>query len=644
MNKFADKYSINKEKIAANWDVLQGEGVKAPIGKQNNNLLGWFKNIRINEYTVVFVWSCLSAFMIFSIYYLSIFKREKDYGMLKVLGCSRLRLFAIVFIELLILFVLGFILGYWCGNFLMEKMYQNLIRIFLPESIPIIGYRVNFTAITFGFTVTTLLLFLITMIIIHHIYKAKSLDLIRKNEKTLLKRRRILSYSNSHLIYSIACRFITIRKKMLFFVIISLSIGNIIFLTANYTLKELKEQKILEIKSDSGLGSDYRIYIGNTDLDKGIPEEKLKLLHNIKGIKDFYAFRYTLSSVILNASQYPNKHYFDPENEDKRLKEMTGGICTRQDNGSYLLRSNLWGYDKKAINSLNEYLIAGKINYQDIKENHKIIVRLSMSGTGKYDSVKIKPGDKIKIKVPKIQCYNDPKILEFQNDSLYNVIEAEVAATIKDVPTKNEYFIDTSGIDIIMDNRAFLQDTGIPDFNQVEMTKLKKQSERIINTQLSRITSDITNGIFVNHTIEVDRAESNYKQQLFIFGLMAFAIVLMSLLYVANCTRYLITMWKHEIYILKAIGLSKRQLYNMMILEAFIYSFSAFLLTAIFSSLSIGLVYLVLKRVLFFYKVTIQLSWCLTAVLGIGIFIVCLFIMLVSARSLMHSFTLKTKR
>lgn len=53
------------------------------------------------------------------------------------------------------------------------------------------------------------------------------------------------------------------------------------------------------------------------------------------------------------------------------------------------------------LKGLNPYIIDGKIDNSDMVKNNKVIVRLPMDGTGIYGAVDIKPGDTIKVKVPK---------------------------------------------------------------------------------------------------------------------------------------------------------------------------------------------------------------------------------------------------
>lgn len=61
---------------------------------------------------------------------------------------------------------------------------------------------------------------------------------------------------------------------------------------------------------------------------------------------------------------------------------MTGGICTKQSDGTFLLRTNLWGYDSQMLDSLQEFIIDGKIVPEEIETGQKAVVRLSMDGGG----------------------------------------------------------------------------------------------------------------------------------------------------------------------------------------------------------------------------------------------------------------------
>lgn len=637
MADLANKYKIKNETIAANWDVLESEGTKAPIGKANNNILGYLKNISINEYDITVVWSLLAAFMIYCLYYLSIFKRENDYGVLKALGYSRFRFFGNIVGELVILFLIGALPGYYLGKEITEKIYIRIMSLFLSSDITIAKYQENTNIIILGCTVIIVLFFAIAAVISQKIVNSKSADLLRKKEGVLLKKRRILSKRKSNTKYNIALRYITTRRALLLLIILSLSIGNILFVTVEYGLRQLKEQKISKVQLESGFDADYKIQIENTDLDNGITRQDLAAIKNIPGIDETLAFRYTLGAVVLKSDQYPNKDYFKPENDDKRLRDMTGGICTEETNGSYLLRTNVWGYDRNAVEHLKKYLIDGEIDFQDIAQNRKAIVRLSMSGTGKYDNVLIKPGDFITIKIPKIDFYDKDDILKFDKDDYYSTMKVEVAATIKDVPTKNKYFIGDSGIDIVLANSVFSQQTKIVDFNQVEAKKTTGSELREINSKLNSIVSSIKNASYVNYTIDIERSKANYTQQLLLFAAISIAIVLSGFLYVANCARHLIYAWRHEFSMLRAIGLADRDLYKMMAFQSLVYSGASFIVTCILCLLGMGVVYVLYKDVLFYYNVKYAIDWQLICGLGGINLLICLFIMIGTTRKLINS-------
>lgn len=635
MADIADKFEIKNETISANWDVLESEGTKAPIGKANNNILGYLKSISINEYVITVTWSVFAAFMIYCLFYLAVFKREKDYGVLKALGCSRVRFFGTIAGELIVLFLIGALPGYYLGKWITKKLYNEIMKLFLSGDITIIEYKENANIIILGCTVIIVLFFVIAIALSNKIVSSEGIDLLRKKERSLLKKRKIVSKSRADTKYIVALRYVTTRKSLLILIILSLSIGNILFVTAQYGLSQMKGQKILEVQLESGFDADYRIQIENTGLIYGITKENLDRIKSVPGIDETLAFRYTLGTVILNADQYPNKEYFQPENNDKRLKDMTGGICTEAADGSYLLRTNVWGYDKKAAEHLSKYLIDGEINFQDITKNNKAIVRLSMSGAGKYDNVLIKPGDIITVKIPEIDFYGKDDILKFDKADYYRTIEIEVAATVKDIPTKNKYFIGESGIDIVLANSVFSRQTGIVDFNQIEAKKTPDSDFREINSQLSSIVPSIENASYMNFTKDIERSKANYSQQLLLFAAISIAIVLSGFLYVANCARYLIHAWRRELRMLRAIGLSDKDLYKMVAFQSLAYSVMSFAVTCILCLWGTGIIYLLLKNVLFYYNIEYVINWKLVCGLGGINLITCLFIMLRTTKRLL---------
>lgn len=627
MKALKNKYALEDSKIRANWDVLESEGVKAALGKGNNNFRGWISRIVFDEYDFIMVWSFFAVFMIYSIYYLSLYKREKDYGVLKSLGCSKGGLFFLIFSELFILYLIGFAAGSLLGTAFTARVYRRFLGIFLTSNISIVDFKMNLGVVIRGFAAMTILLLLVTAIIVRRIYKLNTSELIRQKEGRLIKKRKILSRKQNRLIYNISYRFTTIRKTMVLVLLVSLSLSGIIFLTSQYILEEIKKENILKIRSDLGSGMDYRIYVGNTDLLQGISDEDIKNMESLSKIGEVHPYKYTLASLILNNQQYPNEKFFEGENENSRLLEMTGGICTKESDGTYLLRSNLWGYDAKMLESLKEFILDGSIEAEQIEKGQKALVRLPMDGAGGYDNVRIKVGDKIKIKVPKREYYGEDDIFKFKNDQYYETLEIEVAATLKAVSARNEYFIDDWGMDLIVGNDIFTKMTEINCYNQAELKKKGKENQEKTREQLANITAAIKSGYFIDHSLEIEQEEKNYNQKIFIFSLMSIAVMTMSFLYLINSSRYITHIWKRELQIMRVLGLSDRDLYKMMITVAAFYGSLSLVFLCMGTAIGSLAAFYILKKILFFYNASYLIRWDFLLMFGIFNWLICSLVM-----------------
>lgn len=98
------------------------------------------------------------------------------------------------------------------------------------------------------------------------------------------------------------------RKRTFLGILISLSLGGVIFLCSNFVLTNAQTSNKMQLASDDGLGSDYKIYENNIDLNKTIGEDIENELEKIDGVKNVYPVKSYIGEVLIEKITFSGKN------------------------------------------------------------------------------------------------------------------------------------------------------------------------------------------------------------------------------------------------------------------------------------------------------------------------------------------------
>ncbi|NMS89408.1 ABC transporter permease [Clostridioides difficile] len=597
-SKFIKEFNISKENARVNWHLSIEFGVKPPKGIERYNIFEFLKNLELNTNAIILLIGVFGAAAVYSIFHVSILQRISQYGVLEVLGANNKQLLFLLFLELFLLFIIGFPIGCILGLGVASTIYEQFPHIFLSSDITPGAFFISEKSIYFGFLFILLLLILITVCVVHQLNKYSSLESM-KNFKVTNKQKRILeSVKHSNMTKVLSHKYMTQKKGMFVGILFSLSLGGIIFLCSSYSIQLTKNNNELTMKADDGLNSDYQITMQTTDFDVGIPKDKISILNEVEGVSRVYPVKYLFGAIQIKEEQLFWKNFFKPLEKDYRIKNFFNGICTKQSEGGYLLKTNIYGYNNGMLEGLNSYTIDGKINHDDMVKNNKVIVRLPMDGTGMYDAVDIKPGNTIKVKVPKTMKPTS-EIVKFKEENKYDYITKEfiVAATVKRVMANNMYFIGDYGMDIVMTNEQMNNNFNIENYNSVSIKKTEESSSIELSENIKSVVNNIKRCIVTDYTIAIEKNNTYLNQKLlFIYGIV-FVLLAISLFHIINTVSYLVFSRRHEFGILRAMGITDNKFLLMMMREGFLYGLYASIIMIIGSIIGQFLIYFMVKRV-----------------------------------------------
>ena len=96
--------------------------------------------------------------------------------------------------------------------------------------------------------------------------------MITKEGEAQTKRRKIYSLKRKDLTGVLTKKFMFSRKKTFIGIILSLSVGSVLFLGTAYLTENAKVNNELTFKADDGLGSDIQVYEDSDSLSSLIPK------------------------------------------------------------------------------------------------------------------------------------------------------------------------------------------------------------------------------------------------------------------------------------------------------------------------------------------------------------------------------------
>ena len=135
-------------------------------------------------------------------------------------------------------------------------------------------------------------------------------------------------------------------------------------------------------------------------------------------------------------SENPEENILDADSD---MVEKFNGRLVRKANGEYGLKVNIYGYDDRMLNELNDYLLEGEIDPEKMREEDTVILATLMDGQGNYDGISVSPGDALSVRIPKTA---QTELLKFQGeDSLYQNSDLQVQAVVSRTLARVDQFL-----------------------------------------------------------------------------------------------------------------------------------------------------------------------------------------------------------
>lgn len=434
------------------------------------------------------------------------------------------------------------------------------------------------------------------------------------------------------------------RKGAFAGILFSLSVGSVIFLGAFFVMENTKINNELTFKADDGLGSDIQVYEASDQLKDIIPREKAAALEKVNGIGEIHPVRYLLGEIPLTEGKLKWTSFFEEVAEDEanppdpELMEKYNGRILQTGEKDYLLKVNIYGYDDKMLKELQNYLIEGDIDPDQMREENSVIFKTISDGQGNTDGIDLRQGDSIFLKTPK-DTGNSGEILKFLSDeSLYNTGEFQIAAVTNRPLAKVETYIGDSGsmeVDIIMTNEQMEENFGVTGYQTISISLKEEADAETAAKEIRDVVSDVPKCMVKDYTEQINSQNLYLAQKMIFFYGIALVLFLVSLLHIMNSMQYLVAARKHEFGILRAMGITDTGFMKMLAKEGLRYG--------IYSSLAMMIMYFFVQKMLYYFMLHVyfylhpqgMISPAPYAAMVILNLVICVSAVLVSGRSIL---------
>lgn len=626
LDAFLQEYKISSEAVVGNDKVIQYLGGEAPssiyeivkfgLTDEEGNftyiVLKLQSDYNFAYYGMILLLCLFSLFVVYSVFSISVSKRTSEYGILQTLGISEKQIGGTLILELWMLLIVGYPLGCFLGNRVLSLVYQNFSGVFGREALSVsdqtlaegtnaIQFYLSWDAMLFGFIFLLLSLAFVAFVVIRSLRK-HSLKAVMSGDTSFAKKRKIYALRPVNMAGVVVRKFMFANKRKVLGILFSLSLGGCIFLCTAYMVENLKVHAELSLMSDDGLGSEYRISLKSDSLKDTIPGKVTEKIKNMPETSDVYATKYTMGELRLSGNEFLAeedwKDYFEYQNQEPYFIQRYNGICNQQNDGTYRIKYNVYGYDEAMMEQLNDFILEGEIWPEEIKNGNQVIVTANMDGQGNYYFYGKKPGDKITLRVPKPENYTDERLKFQSGEENYLEKEFEIAAIVKRPLAQEQNFLNievwTNAQSVIMTNEQMEENFGIRDYSFIHASPAEGAEAERVSNQLLQVIRDVPKAVLQDYTSAIETQKNYLSQQQIFFSSIAVILLVISLFHIVNSMNYTILSRRREYGIIRAMGITDNGFYKMMLQTGVLYG----LLTDVFLFL---LYNLVLRRVMDYY-------------------------------------------
>ncbi|WP_195336136.1 ABC transporter permease [Paraclostridium bifermentans] len=594
--ELAKKADINKDNIGIQEDLIS-------ISNDANN-------ISLDNILSVLVISLICGIVIYSIFNISMYKRFREYGVLRAIGARNSKVFKLILNELMTLGIIGMPIGLLGGLGASLIAYKKSSE--LKTSIALDGKIIDSHMVYPVFEIILAILFMALILLLisfftyRKINKLSIIDSIKGNRKeNSIKRNRVSVKDLSKYMKTykaISFKNILRNKKRFIMIVLSMSICGILFINSNYR-SHLSQSDDFTTDRELYNNSDMKIDVyGSENQKDGLSKKDIKQIENIEGVKEVVKSQIMNGRMVINKGEIANEGYFDSINKSSRGSNLFKGVLVKDKiNDELILKQNLRGYDEKALKELNNYLVQGNIDIEKMKKEDLAVVYVPMVTEEKFDGgviynrvdngkpvANIKVGDTVKVKFRE----DGERPIEFYRleDSKGKYIEKEfkVGAVVSYPFMAEDTYTSDRCVDVIVSEDIFSKVTNSKAYQAININLKEGVNDKKVYDEILKTTIKVKGAMARNIIEEKRNSDAMYEKSRVFNAAIVVVLFVIAVVNVVNNISQSIVDRTNEFGMLRAVGLNNKDFRKMIIFEGIIY-------TAI-SSLIIIFVSLILNK------------------------------------------------
>ncbi|CEQ12319.1 ABC transporter permease [[Clostridium] sordellii] len=596
ISDLAKKINVNEENISSYDDLIT-------IANDANN-------VSLNTVSSALAISLICGVVVYSIFNISMYKRFKEYGILRAIGVRNFKVFKLILNELMTLSLIGIPIGTVLG--IIVSAISNKYASELKTNIALNGEIIKLHMIYPIVEIILAILFMIVILLLiafftyRKINKLSIIDAIKGNRKSDNMKRNIITvktlrkYMKTY--KAISFKNIWRNKKRCIMIILSMSICGILFINSNYK-SHLDQSDDFIVDRFMFNNSDMRIDVYGTGNQRvGLSKEDINKIENIDGVKEVVKSQIMNGRMVMDEKDIAIKGYFENINKSSRGEGLFKGYLVKDKlNNELILKQNLRGYDDKALKELNNYLVEGSIDIERMKNEDLAVIYIPRvvdekhGGKIEYNIVDngkpvsdIKVGDTVKVKFRE----DGKRPIEFitlkDNDAKYIEKEFKVGAIVSYPFMAEDTYSSDKCIDVIVSDNKFTQVTGGESYQAININLYKGANDKKVYDEILKTTIKVNGAMARNIIEEKANRDAMYEKSRIYNAGMVVVLFIIAIVNIVNNISQSILDRTNEFGMLRAVGLNNKDFKKMIIFEGLIYT--------LISSLIIIVVSLVLNK------------------------------------------------
>ncbi|MGF6354960.1 putative ABC transport system permease protein [Paenibacillus sp. 4624] len=522
---------------------------------------------------VLIILGCTSA-VIYNTFHISVLERISQFGMLRCIGATPAQIRRIVFKEATVLSLIAIPIGLFTGTILMKVLFYNISMLtlgFLNDMHMIISVPILLAAAGLGLIV----------VYVSALGPAKlassvsPLEALKTSGSTVVEQGdfKRLSFAGSKWLGfegRFASRNIRRNRKRFRITAFSMIISMVMYIVFSGLVN------VLGTTSASGINYSYSLdYQG---MSKRIPNSVYNKLATLDGVKQAYSFyNHQLQAIIPKEKLNPNYY--------RQQKEM---YSVEMENGYRTDNNFLMSYGINGLQELRPKLTSGSIDASQMNDENGVIViqKISMTtekGTNMIiDQTRFKVGDKIKVR-------------SMNDNQPYKTVT--VVGTADQGPLSGEY-TESAIIQMITTPKVIENITSDNAYDRILLqANPETDNGAIVGYFKSLVQQDAGYG-YRDRVEEMKQARNDAMTlNIFLYGFIG-VIAAIAFLNILNTVSTNLILRTKEFAVLKAIGMTQKEIRKMVLLEGVFYGvFAAVYGSLLGTALSYGVSYLMRNAV-----------------------------------------------